>query len=145
MSKFLISCRVLCVLVCVVVCVCVVVVLWRCGLSIQNPCVLIQNVPVCTFKTPPCVPAPRAHVFQHALFLPAHTEAFFERTHGHVSNGHTEVLNGQTHHTATAPPPQHTHQNTRHNTTQRHDHNTTRRQRETETDADRERKKIGTE
>ena len=27
--------------------------------------VSIQNVPVCRFKTSPCVPAPRAHVFQH--------------------------------------------------------------------------------
>ena len=37
------------------VCECVVVVLWRCGVSIQNPRVSIQNVPVCTFKTLPCV------------------------------------------------------------------------------------------
>ena len=65
-----------CVVSCVVVCVCVVVVLWRCGVSIQKPSVSIQSVPVCTFKTLPCVPAPRAHVFQHARVLKAHTEAF---------------------------------------------------------------------
>ena len=29
---------------------------------LPSPCVSIQNVPVCTFKTSLCVPAPRAHV-----------------------------------------------------------------------------------
>ena len=44
---------------------------------------------VCTFKTPsvsrfktsPCVPAPRAHVFQHVRMVPAHTGRRFESTH----------------------------------------------------------------
>ena len=53
----------------VVWCVCVVVVLWRCGVS-------IQNVPVCTFKTSPCVPATRAHVETHVRVVLVHTEAF---------------------------------------------------------------------
>ena len=34
-----------------------------------------KNVTVCTFKTSPCVPAPRLHVFQHVRVLPVHTEA----------------------------------------------------------------------
>ena len=57
--RCVVSCVLVCsgVLWCVCVCVCVVVVLWRCGVSIQNPCVSIQNVPVCTFKTLPCAPA----------------------------------------------------------------------------------------
>ena len=66
------------VVLCCVLCsgVCVVVVLWRCGVSIQNPRVSIQNEPVFTFKTLPCVPAPRAHVFQHVRVVPVHTGTF---------------------------------------------------------------------
>ena len=30
----------------------------------------VQNVPVCTFKTSPCVPAPRARVLQHVHVVP---------------------------------------------------------------------------
>ena len=36
----------------------------------------IQNVPVCTFKTSPCVPAPRAHVSTHVRVVPVHTGTF---------------------------------------------------------------------
>ena len=36
----------------------------------------IQNVPVCTFKTSPCVPAPRAHVSTHVRVVPAYTGTF---------------------------------------------------------------------
>ena len=112
---------------CCVLCVCACALSWCCGgVSIQNHRVSIQNVPVCTFKTLPCVPAKRAHV-------ETSTHGGFESTHRHSTT---------TTHTHT-PQHTHTHQNTRHNTTQRHDHNTTRRQRETETE--RERKKTGTE
>ena len=36
-----------------------------CGVHAGKPSVSTQHVPVCTFKTSPCVPAPREHVFQH--------------------------------------------------------------------------------
>ena len=42
----------------------------------EKPRVSIQNAPVCTFKTSPCVPAPRAHVFQHVRVVPAYTRTF---------------------------------------------------------------------
>ena len=42
-----------------------------------------QHVPVCTFKTSPCVPAPRAHTF--------YTCARGARIHGDVLNVHTET------------------------------------------------------
>ena len=69
------------VMLCWVVCVVVVVVLlvvW---------CDTLNN-PVCTFKTSPCMPATRAHAFQHERVLPAHTERF-GRTHRDVLDGHT--------------------------------------------------------
>ena len=69
-------CVVLCcvVLCCVVLCcvVCygvrgVVCLVWclLCG-TVENHHVSARNVPVCTFKTSPCVPAPRAHVETHS-------------------------------------------------------------------------------
>ena len=53
--------------------------------------VSIQSVPVCTFKTSPCVPAPCAHVETHVCAWCLHTRGRFERdtrarfewTHGH--------------------------------------------------------------
>ena len=42
----------------------------------------------CPSKTSPCIPAPRAHVETHVRVVPVHTGRF-ERTHGHVLNGHT--------------------------------------------------------
>ena len=33
--------------------------------------VSVQNVPMCTFKTSPCVPAPRPHVETHVRVVPA--------------------------------------------------------------------------
>ena len=80
-------CVVLCVLCCcvlvgwlfgVVCCVSVVavVVVWLwCSVvwHAENPRVSIPNASVCTFKTSPCVPAPRAHVFQHVRVVPAYT------------------------------------------------------------------------
>ena len=74
------SCVVCSGVLCVLWCVCVVVVLWLCGVSIQNPRVSIQTVPVCRFKTLPCVPAKRAHVETHVRVVPVHTEAFFVHT-----------------------------------------------------------------
>ena len=106
------SCR--CVVCCVFWCVCCGVFVcalswWRCGVSIQNLRVSIRNVPVCTFKTLPCVPAKRAHVETHVRVVPVHTVKFrtytrarFESTHGGFE---------WTHHTATAPR-QHTHTRT---------------------------------
>ena len=43
--------------------------------------VYVQNAPVCTFKTSPCVPAPRPQVLPHAGVVPG--------THGDVLNVHT--------------------------------------------------------
>ena len=58
---------VVCVVVYVVVCVvCVVCVVW---------CDILEK-PVCTFKTSPCVPAPRPHVVTLAGVMPVHTGTF---------------------------------------------------------------------
>ena len=56
--------------VCVVVAVAVVVVL--CG-TLKTPRVWIQHVPVCTFKTSPCMPALCAHVETHVRVVLVHT------------------------------------------------------------------------
>ena len=62
-----------------------------------------KNASVCTFKTSPCMPAPRAHVFQHVrvvYVLNRHTEAFLNpHTGGRRqfclrSKAHVEVLLG---------------------------------------------------
>ena len=50
----------------------------------------MKNVPVCTFKTSPFVPAPRAHMFQHVCAWCRYKRGRFERTHGDVLSGHTE-------------------------------------------------------
>ena len=89
----------------------------------------MKNVSVCTFKTSPFVPAPRAHMFQHVCAWCRYTRGRFERTHGDVLSGHTGV---SACHTLT-----HTHINT-HNTTQ---HNTLRPQHHTTTERDRERQR----
>ena len=83
-----------CVMLCCVVCgVHVVSVVWSvvslwlrcgavCGVCLVCVCVCVCGVvwhaenPVCTFKTSPCVPAPRAHMFQHVRVVPAYTETF---------------------------------------------------------------------
>ena len=78
-------------------------------------------MPVCTFKTSPFVPAPRAHVFQHVCAWCWYTRGRFERTHGHVLSGHTEFRSVSHTNTHTLT---HT---TQHNTTQ---HITTRRKRD---------------
>ena len=94
--------------------------------SLSRPRVLILNVSVCTFKTSPCMPAPRAHVFQHVGVV-RYTRGRFERTHGDVLNLHT-VFSSVSHHT-----PHRTHttiQDTRHYT-----------QQHTETETEREKRK----
>ena len=71
------------------------VLLWRCGVSIQNPRVSpFVTSPVYTFTTSPCVAAPRAHVFQHVHAVPVHTGTFwtctrwrYEWTHGGREEG----------------------------------------------------------
>ena len=89
----------------------------------------MKNVTVCTFKTSPCVPAPRAHMLKHVCAWCPYTPGRFERTHGDVLSGHTGV---SACHTLT-----HTHINT-HNTTQ---HNTLRPQHHTTTERDRQRQR----
>ncbi len=91
--------------------------------------VSIQNVPVCTFKTSPCVPAPRAHVETHVRVMPA-TRGRFGWTYGVFTVPHT---NHTTHHTAHTP--QH---KTWHNTSTRPQHHM---ERERETERDRERRR----
>ena len=116
----------------------------KCQKSLISP---MKHVSVCTFKTSPCVPAPRAHVLKHVRAWCRYKRGRFERTHGDVLSGHTEFFSVS--HT--------THHNTRHNTTTRPQHHTEtetvtdrdrqRRQRQTETekeDRDRERKKTET-
>ena len=71
---------------CVFVCLCVC-----CG-TLKNEEKTVcgfKNASVCTFKTSPCMPAPRAHVSTHVRVVPVHTETFrtytrgrFESTHG---------------------------------------------------------------
>ena len=56
---------------------------------------------VCTFKTFPCVPAPRAHVLKHMRAWCQHTRRRFECTHGDVLNGLTGVFNDHTGHNTT--------------------------------------------
>ena len=75
--------------VCVVECGVVFVVVWHA----ENLRVCIQHVPVCAFKTFPCVPATCPHV----LYMWAccrYTRGHFERTHGDVLNAHTEGRRG---------------------------------------------------
>ena len=81
----------------------------------------IENVPVCTFKTSPCVPAPRAHVETHVRGA---------RTHGDVLNVHTGTfLNPHTgFSTFVQRAATHTHTdkpNTHHDHQQHHDNNDT--------------------
>ena len=61
-----------CVWLCVVVCGMLFVVVWHA----ENPHVCIQHVPVCAFKTFPCVPATCPHEKKHVGMLPVHTGTF---------------------------------------------------------------------
>ena len=98
-------CRVLwCIVVCVSLCVvcvgagvgvqCVVRGAWCvCGAAWhaeKNPVCMTSP---CTFKTPPCVPAKRAHVFNMRTFC-RHTQRRFAPTHGDVLSIHTERREG---------------------------------------------------
>ena len=95
--------------------------------------VSIQNVPVCAFKASPCVPAPRAHVFQHVRVVPAYTGRF-ACTHGGVLNPHTGLFS--------VPQPQrHTHHRPHQDTTCTPTLNITRRHRQRETEKRRQRKR----
>ena len=58
-------------------CVCVVLCGVWCGVS-------TPHVSVCTFKTSPCVPAPRAHMLKHVCAWCRYKRGRFERTHGDV-------------------------------------------------------------
>ena len=101
---------------------------------------------VCTFKTSPCVPAPRAHVEKHVDVVPVHTGTFWTYTRGGVSEstyGFFSVLCvSHTKHTPRPPTtPHRTHTHHRHHMhshTHKTQHNITNnitrrhRQRETE-------------
>ena len=100
--------------------------------SLSRVCPL-KTHSVCTFKTYPCVPAPRAHVETRVRVVPVHTGTFLDGHTGLFSVSHT------IHHTAHTP---HNTQDTRHKTQtkQQHNNNVTRRQRQRETERDRERR-----
>ena len=93
---------------------------------------------VCTLKTSPCVPAPRAHVFQHMCPWCRHTRRGFECTHGgdfeakyvmlHVFFSVPQHTNTHTHQTHTTTTTTHT---TQHNT-QHHTERERRRSKKTE-------------
>ena len=63
-------------LVCVFVCVCVCLCVLRHAEKVEKPVFGFKNASVCTFKTSPCMPAPRAHVLKHVRVVPVHTETF---------------------------------------------------------------------
>ena len=65
--------RVLVVCVCRRVCLCGV--LW-CGVVCAVWCGTLKTLSVCRFKTSPCIPATRAHAFQHVGVVPVHTGTF---------------------------------------------------------------------
>ena len=87
------------VLVCNVRCV-VCVVCGVCGVcgavwhAEKKNRVYAQNLPVCRFKTPPCVPAKRSHV-EHMRAFCWHTRRRFEPSHGDVLSIHTGRREGR--------------------------------------------------
>ena len=92
--------------------------------------VSIQDAPVCTYQTSPCVPAKRAHLFSMHAFC-RYTRRRFERTHGDVLNLHTGgfprakpryTQTTHTPHTHTPHTPHRTHQHTPHQTPPRTKH-----------------------
>ena len=126
----------------------------RCKTHVKNTCFTDENtpppvcplkhVPMCTFKTSTCVPAPRAHVSTRVRVVPAYTGRF-ERTHGGVfffkkKNPHGFFQRFTPHHN-TAHTTQTTHHTTTQDTTPHGD-----RQRQTETEKeDRDRGRRGDE
>ena len=68
----------------------------------------LKHVPICTFKTSQCVPAPRAHVFQHMCALFRHARGRFEPTYGDVFEWTHGFFQRFTPHHNTAPHTPHT-------------------------------------
>ena len=70
--------------------------------------------PVCPFDTSPCVPAPRAHVFQHVRVVCVHTGTFWTDTYHtphttpHPKTQHNTTQHDTPHHTTTTRPQHHT-------------------------------------
>ena len=77
--------------VCVVVFVCVVSV---CGVvwHAENPVCRLKTLSVCRFETSPCMPATRAHAFQHVRVVPVHTGTFLNLHTESVLSLHTAVI-----------------------------------------------------
>ena len=107
---------------------------------------------MCTFKTSPFVPAPRAHMFQHVCAWCRYTRRRYDRTHGDVLSGHTEFRSVSHTNTHTHTNTHNTQNTTQHNTTQHNttQHNTTQHittttpHGERDRDRQRQRKKTGT-
>ena len=79
LSSFSVSVSVL------VVCVSSYVFVWCCVVwcgvcrvvwHAENPVCRLKTLSVCRFKTSPCMPATRAHAFQHVGVVPVHTVTF---------------------------------------------------------------------
>ena len=70
-----VCCGVWCVCVCLV-CVWCVFGVRHTEKTVEKSLCGFRHAPVCTFKTRPCMPAPRAHVFQHVRVVPVHTGTF---------------------------------------------------------------------
>ena len=103
-----------------------------------NPLSLFH--PVCTFKTSSCVPAPRAHVFQHVRVVPVYTGTFWTDTRGRVEWTHGIFQRATPHHTPHTP--QHKTQDTTQHDAPQHTTATRPQQHtETETCRDRDREK----
>ena len=86
-----------------------------------SPVCRFKNASVCTFKTSPCMPATRAHAFEHVRVASIHGDVF-ECTHGGVLNLHTGVFSVPHHTTPHHTTPHHTtpHHTTPHTTTPPH-------------------------
>ena len=59
--------------VCLCACLCV---LRHAEKNVKKTVCRFKNVSVCTFKTSPCMPAPRAHVFRNVRVVRVYTETF---------------------------------------------------------------------
>ena len=109
------------------------------SLSLPSTGVSTPHVPVCTFNTSPCMPAPRAHVFRHVCAWCRYTRGRVEWTHGFFSVSHT------THHTPhrTHTTPQHKtqHTTTHHNNTTTTPHDNRDRERDRDRQRPREKRK----
>ena len=65
---------------------------------------------LCTFKTPPCLPTPRAHALQHVRVMQVHTGTFWTDTHHtpHRITRHNTTQHDTPHHTTITRPQHHT-------------------------------------